>query len=461
MNDILKNIKKDQVVYFIGIGGTGMSGLAQCVLARGLKVAGSDTVANEATTQLQDLGSQIFIGQQARNLLPSTVLVVRSAAIKEDNPELREAQKRKLPVLKYAELLGELMKARYGIAVSGCHGKTTTTALISYILEKSGQQPSFVVGGYVPSLKSSARAGAGKHFVAEACEFDRSFHHLHPKMLVINNIEPDHLDYYRDLDEIIESFHVLAAKVPADGFVVINQDDQNVMVAVRDIQASVVSCGLNSPAEWQAKNIKLKKGQWYFEVWRRDEKFGEFSVAIPGQHNVRNALSMIVVLHLLGLKSAAIKKYLPEFKGVGRRFETVGRLQNVTVIDDYAHHPTEIKAVLKAARQLWPRQRIWCVFQPHQASRTRCFLDEFARVFTQANMTIVPDIYFARDSAQAKKDVNAQDLVRKIIEQKSQAIYLPTFEKIIDYLKQNTSGDDIIITMGAGDIGQVARALVS
>ncbi|MEK7448388.1 MAG: UDP-N-acetylmuramate--L-alanine ligase [Planctomycetota bacterium] len=481
MDTILNKIQSGQVVYFIGIGGIGMSGLVQCLQARGIKVAGSDLTENDAVTRLRQQGCPVFIGHNAENLPLETALVIKSAAIKDDNPELRETQKRRLPVLKYAQLLGELMKTKYGIAVSGCHGKTTTTAFISYVLQKNGRQPSFVVGGYVPSLKTSARAGRGKYFVAEACEFDRSFHNLWPKILVINNIEADHLDYYRDLDEIIESFQILADKVPVDGFILVNQDDKNALQAIQFVTARVITYGLTKAANWQAKNIRLKNNRWFFEVWHRSknsykkhQKFGNFVINIPGKHNVHNTLAVIVTAHLLGISKTDIKKNLTSFTGVARRFEIIGRLKptrpdkiggrrrggKVTVIDDYAHHPTEIAVVLKTARRLWPKRKIWCVFQPHQYSRTRCFLDEFALVFSGADMTIVPDIYFSRDSAQARKEVTAQDLVKKIKELKGQAIYLATFDKIISYLNKNMDKADIIITMGAGDIGQVAQALV-
>ncbi|MBI4713087.1 MAG: UDP-N-acetylmuramate--L-alanine ligase [Planctomycetes bacterium] len=453
------------MIHFIGITGTGMSGLAYYLASSGARISGSDLIYDEATDRrLKALGARLFYKHAAKNVPADCELVVKSAAVRDDNPEIKRAKHLRIPVIKYAELLGRLMadKPCGGIAVSGSHGKTTTSSLIAYLLRKAGSKPSFVIGGVIPAFNTNAHYGRGRYFVAEACEYDRSFHHLDAQIKIITNIEPDHLDYYGTMAALVKAFEVFANSLPADGTLIANIDSPVVAKMIPRLRCGhVITYGLNRKADWTARNIKVKNGAWHFEAWHNSKKYGNFTMGVAGEHNVVNSLAAIAVADLLGINKNSIKNAVHGFKGAARRFQVIGEFKGVTVIDDYGHHPTELNSVIKTARLILPGRRLWMVFQPHQYSRTRYFLNEFADVLSGADAVLVPPIYECRDSAVERKKVSAVDLVEAINRRKQCAKYMETFDTAADYLQYNTISGDVVITIGAGDVWKVGRDLIT
>lgn len=447
-------------VHFVGIGGIGMSGLAKVLLTRKIQVSGSDICASSITQELTKMGAAVAIGHRSNNVPQDAELVICSAAIKPDNVELLEARRRGLPVLKYAQLLGKLMEDYAGIAVSGTHGKSTTTAMIAYIMQQAGYSPSFVIGARVPQLDASSGAGVGNYLVVEACEYDRSFHNLTPTVAVINNIEEDHLDYYRDLGEIARSFKDFAARVKAGGVLVANVDDPRVKEIASQASSRVITVGRHNPAHWQAHSLASERGCYSFKARLDGEELGIFRLRIPGVHHVSNALAAIASCYWTGVSLERARRALQEFQGVERRFQLLGEAAGVAIMDDYAHHPTEIRCTLQAAREFFPGRRLWCVFQPHQHSRTRFLLADFARSFTHADEILLPDIYFVRDSAKEKMLISSRDLVTKLEARGCRARYLPSFDDIRECLSEELQPGDVLVTMGAGDIWKVAHGML-
>jgi UDP-N-acetylmuramate--alanine ligase len=450
----------DKAVHLIGIGGIGMSGIARVLIRRGARLTGSDLNPGPRIHSLKAAGAEIKIGHRRENISPDVALVVVSAAIKQDNPEVVEAQRRGLKIAKYAQVLGWLMDEKKGIAISGTHGKSTTTALVAYILERAGLSPTFVVGAEIDALGGSSATGEGEYFVAEACEYDRSFLHLSPFMAIINNVEADHLDYYRDLNEIVEAFGDFASRVKKEGLLLVNADDPLAVQAGGSSPASVETYALSSKADWQAGNLKSRQGRYEFEVSRRDEHLGRFSLSIPGTHNVANALGAIGLACNLKLPLSEIKGAVEDFCGARRRFEILGNSSGVVVVDDYGHHPTEVRLTLRAAREFFPGRRIFCVFQPHQHSRTRFLREDFAVAFSDADFVLVPDIYFVRDSQAERLKVSSEDLVKRLKERGKEALYLPSFEEICDHLLKDLKAGDVLLTMGAGNVDEIAREIL-
>lgn len=465
-SNLVKSVlKKGDCIHLIGIGGTGMVGIAHCLFQRKYQVSGSDLQLSNGLRKLQDQGIKIHIGHNEKNVPDNCSLVVKSAAIRGDNPEIVRARQLHIPILKYSQLLGFLMQEQEGIAVAGCHGKTTTSALIAYTLSVAKKNPSFVIGGFVTDLNASAKLGCGKHFVAEACEYDKSFHNLVYKIAVINNIEEDHLDYYKKLNNIISAFRIFAEKTPRDGVIVANIDNENVRKAIQGIKRNIVTFSLDSTNDlsldgWVATDIKAKENKWQFTVLYKGKKYGDFSLGISGIHNIYNALAVLAVAHLLKINKADVKKAFSDFTGVVRRFQSIGWYNGAQVFDDYGHHPTEINAVLETAHIKFPDKHIWIVFQPHQASRTRLFLSEFAEVLAKADKVVISDIFFARDSELEKKKISSRDLVNLINQKDGNAIHIATLPDIIKYLKGKLTQDDIVITTGAGDVYKIAHQLV-
>jgi UDP-N-acetylmuramate--alanine ligase len=444
--------------HFIGAGGIGMSGLAQLLIRHRGVVAGSDQTASGVIEKLREMGADIKIGHSAENLNPETDAVVISAAIKENNPELKLARQRGLKVYKYARMLGELMNRYEGIAVAGTHGKSTTSGWLIHLLKQAGIDPNFIIGARISQLDSSSGVADGKYFVAEACEYDRSFLNLRPKIGCILNIEQDHLDYYKNEEEIVGAFSEFAQGVKLGGVLIANGADLNVTEAIRQLGANVrcETFGLDENCNFTAQNIQLNNGLYGFEVYYNGEKLGVTRISLPGRHNILNALAVVAMAVNIGVPPQGILQLLPNFTGIDRRLMLKERLGGVTVLDDYAHHPTEIKATLEAIRQRYRSRRIWCVFQPHQYSRTRFLLDDFAESFKLADIIIVPEIYFVRDSQAAKKEVNSQILVERMQANGTKAIFIDGFGRICDYLKRKVRTDDLVVTMGAGDIWKVA-----
>ena len=444
--------------HFIGAGGIGMSGLAKLLIKNKAIVAGSDQTASGVTDRLCQLGADIKIGHNENNLSTETDAVVISAAIKKDNPELKLVRKRGYKIKKYAQMLGELMNGYDGIAVAGTHGKSTTSGWLTYCLKEAGLDPNFIIGAEITQLGSSSGVGDGKYFIAEACEYDRSFLNLKPKIAAILNIEADHLDYYKNEEEIVNAFGEFALGVKPGGVLIANGTDLNVAKIIGKLPADLrcETFGFDKTCNFSAQNIQLKDGLYTFDVYHNDELLGTTKIALPGRHNILNALAVVAIAVNAGLPCQQVLELLPDFTGIDRRLMLKEKIGGVTVFDDYAHHPTEIRASLEAIRQRYQPRRIWCVFQPHQHSRTRFLLDDFAESFKLANVTIVPEIYFVRDSQAAKKEINSQILVERMQANGTEAVFIDSFDRICDYLKDNITAGDLVVTMGAGDIWKVA-----
>lgn len=448
-------------VYFIGIGGIGMSAIARILIHEGCIVAGSDTRTSSLTSTLEQMGAKINTKQDGSLMPAETDMVVVSASISEDNPDLKIARKMGIKVVKYSQILGSLMNEKRGIAISGTHGKTTTSAMISTILKTAGLDPTFVIGGEVPDIGGNAHLGKGNLFVAEACEYDRSFLNLAPQVGVITNIEEDHLDYYENIEKIINAFGDFASSISKDGLLVVNNRDDNVAIAVKSAQCNVETYSLDNSSDWCGEVVSGGNGVNRFRVFNKDTFFSEFLLKIPGCHNVLNALAATAVCTFIGVDKESIKSALASFHGANRRFQIIGVKNDITVIDDYAHHPTEIHVTLRAARELYPGKRIWCVFQPHQYSRTRHLLKGFAKSFQHASKVILADIYAARDNDFEKTAMNSMRLFEETRSSGVDIQYIPHLCDIVQTLSSRVKPGDVVITMGAGDVWQVAYDLVS
>jgi len=436
-------------VHFIGIGGIGMSGLAKIAVVRGDAVSGSD--------QSPCSFPGAVLGHDAANLPADVELVVRSAAIKDDNPEVVEARRRKIPLIKYAEMLGRLTKEKPTIAVAGCHGKTTTTSMIAYVLSRAGFDPSYVCGGVITQLGSNAAPGAGKHFVVEACEYDRSFLQLSPACAVITNIEEDHLDYYKDITEILGAFRDFAAR--SSGPVIASADSANSAALLGELKGKGESFSIEKDADWRARNIEVFDGRWSFDLLKYGRPYGRYTLGVAGQHNISNALAAVAACSWAGVGQEILQVALAEFDGAARRFQKLGEKNGALVIDDYGHHPTEVQATLKAARERYPDRKIWCVFQPHQSSRTKIFMKDFARSFSDANVVLLPEIYEAR--GKGGKKVSSADLAQAISANGQAALFMPTFDDVVAFLKEKATPDCLILTMGAGNVDEIARRFLA
>ena len=447
-------------IHLIGVGGSGMRALAQVLMDRGALVSGSDMRPGAAVDRLAAQGATIAIGQQEENLGADRELVVYSAAIHEQNPELLAARRRGLEVVKYSHMLGRLMVGHAGIAVAGTHGKSTTTAMVAYALRSAGADPSFIVGATVDQLGGPSGVGAGRHFVAEACEFDRSFLNLRPSCAAILNIEEDHLDCYADLDAIVEAFRAFSSLIPPEGVLVVNGDDAEALDAARQAACDVQTFGFAESCRWRGADEKARRGCFDMDVLLDDRPYCRLALSIPGRHNAYNALAAVALLHHAGLAPEQTATAINTFAGARRRQTFKGCARGVNVVDDFAHHPTEITATLRAIREQYSSQRLLCVFQPHQHSRTRFLLKDFARSFSPADEVIVPDIYFVRDSEEEKDHISSKDLVSQIRLNGGTAQYRETFEEIVEHLKQSLSPGDTVITMGAGNVWEIADDIV-
>jgi UDP-N-acetylmuramate--alanine ligase len=462
----LSDLSPQSPIHFVGIGGCGMSGLALTLRKKGFVVTGSDMADGAAVERLRDAGIPVAIGHNGGNVPPGAQAMVYSAAVKPENPEYMTAGVRGIPLLKYAQMLGVLMRDYKGIAVAGTHGKTTTTALIVWILRALDLDPGFVIGGDVPQLGGGAGVGSSEYLVAEACEFDRSFLNLWPRYAIVNNIEEDHLDYYKDLDEIVGAFRDFAMRLPEDGVLVYGASSPNIDRFIHEVPCRTIGCALEHDADYWASDIRFENGRSLYRLHVREDggrgreaMACDVDLALFGRHNVINSLSAIALLHEIGLPLDRIVEAAGGFRGVHRRFETVYDQGGVSIVDDYAHHPTEIQTVLKSAKQYFGGRRLVAVFQPHQHSRTRFLLKDFARSFRFADLAIVPDIYFVRDTEQERSLVHARDLVREIIGHGGNAIYIPSFSEIETFLTNNVQPGDVILTMGAGNVWQIGRYL--
>jgi len=447
-------------VHLIGIGGSGMRALAKMLLDCGAIVSGSDLSAGPALQQLERAGAAVQLGQKPENVPSGCDIVVYSAAVHEQNPELLAARREGCEVVKYSQMLGRLMSQRVGIAVAGTHGKSTTTAMVAYALRQAGADPSFIVGAQVDQLGGPSGIGSGRHFVAEACEYDRSFLNLRPDYAAILNVEEDHLDCYKDIAAIVEAFRCFAGLVSPKGTLVVNGEDRNALAATRHAACRVETFGLCEGATWRGVELQSHGGCVEMTVLYDRKHFCRVRVPLPGLHNAYNALAALALLHWAGLEGTDAAEALGGFSGAQRRLTCKGSIGGITVLDDYAHHPTEIQASLRAIREHYEPKRLLCVFQPHQYSRTRFLLKDFARSFAAADEVIVPDIFFVRDSEREKDHICSADLVSQIRLHSGSAVYLPDFDRIVEYLQSALQPGDLVVTMGAGNIWEVADEII-
>lgn len=439
-------------LHFVGAGGVGMSGLAEILLlSTPLEISGCDLARSENTDRLLKLGARIATGHDASHVRDADLVVV-SSAVEEANPEIVAARDRGIPVIRRAEMLAEIMRLKQGIAIAGTHGKTTTTSLTGMVLTEAGFDPTIVVGGRVRILGTNARLGKGDYLVAEADEFDRSFLELVPVVAVITNIEADHLDTYRDVDDIRDAFAAFANRVPFYGAVVACADDPGVVSILPRVKRRVVTYGVSPGAAIVAREIRLDAAGTSFDVWEGETwSLGPVRLSLPGTHNVLNALAAIAVGRELSVPFPTIARALSEFTGVVRRFETKGERAGVLVVDDYAHHPTEVSATLASARQVYPGRRLVALFQPHLYSRTRDFAKEFGKALTGCDLAIVMDVYPSREKPMAGI---SGELVAAAARDAgcAEVIYVPEKKAVVGELSRATRPGDVILTMGAGDV---------
>lgn len=435
-------------IHMVGIGGVGVSALATVLAQIGYSVTGSDLKPGHVMERLGALGITVYEGHRAENV-ENADLVVASAAIPEDNPELVAARRRGVPIWSRARMLGELMSGNYGIAVAGTHGKTTTTSMLASILRAGGLDPTVLVGGDLGELNGNARVGESDYFVAEACEAFNSFHELYPKIAVVTNIEGDHLEFHRSLQGVIESFEKFLSQVSPDGCVIMCADCPNVRAIIPSIVSRVVTYGLCDDANCYGFNVDVATPRPSFEVMLGARSLGRFTLQVPGEHNVRNALAAIAAANELGADVEAMRRALSNFVGAGRRFETLGTVRGITVIDDYAHHPTEVSVTLKAARA-WGR-RVVAVFQPHLYSRTQLLASDFAEALKQADSVIVTEIYAAREKPVLGV---SGSIISELInaDYPSRAVFVPDKNRIAEELLPMLREGDLVLVMGAGDI---------
>jgi len=419
-------------VHFVGIGGIGVSAIARMMLLEGKKVSGSDSSPSAIIDELRKLGADIFIGHNADNLADDVDLLVYTTAVDFENPELKRGKDLGIPSFSYPEILGLISKDKYTIAVSGAHGKTTTTAMIAKILIDAKKDPTIIVGSLMKDSHSNFVAGKSKYFVVEACEYKKSFLNINPKIIVITNIDNDHLDYYGNLENIKKAFGEFVAKLDADGFLFCDQNDENLKEVVKNSKVKIIDY------------TKIKTA---------------FDLKIPGQHNIKNAQASMAVAQILNIGEKEALSSLNDFSGTWRRFEYKGETKNgVLVYDDYGHHPTEIKATLKGSREFFGDKKIWCIFQPHLYSRTKLLLEDFGKSFGDADEIILADIYASRE--QKDESINSKMLEEEITKNGDKAMYFNSFEKIVSFLTENAKKGDVVITMGAGDIFKIGEDLL-
>ncbi len=441
--------------HFVGIGGAGMSPMAAILLQRGEAVSGSDWQATPVTASLAAAGATVYQGHQATHVHGADRVVI-SSAVPPDNPEVLEAHRLGLPVLKAAELLGQLMRGQVGLCVAGTHGKTTTTAMLALALREAGLDPSFVVGGVLRGLEISGYGGAGPHFVAEADEYDRRFLALTPHVAIITSIDPDHLDTYGTLAALEDGFAAFAGRVPPEGYVVGCGDEPRVRAlrARPGLRGTFVSYGLGPGNDWQATDlVPHRAGGHEFTI----RPAGRFRLAVPGRHNVANATAVVAVAGLLGVEMNAVRRALADFQGVHRRFEVLGQVRGVTVIDDYAHHPAEIQATLAAARARYPSRRLVVVHQPHTYTRTRDLLPDFAAALAEADVVVLTPIYAARE--RDTLGVSSADLAA-VMRHHPAVTLVESLDEAIEYVRDVLRPGDVLITLGAGDVNQVGKQII-
>jgi len=445
-------------IHFVGIGGIGMSGIAEVLLNLGYHISGSDLKETEVTRRLRSLGCEISYGHRNENLREADVVVI-SSAVRQNNPEVEAAEQRLIPVIPRAEMLAELMRMKIGIAIAGTHGKTTTTSLISTVLAAGGLDPTVVIGGRLNSIGSNARLGQGEFLVAEADESDGSFLKLMPTIAVVTNIDPEHLDFYKGIDEIKETFLRFLEKIPFFGLAVLCLDHPNIQSLLPRLKKRFATYGLTTQADFQAKEIAFEGLSTSFDVFHQRQGIGRLSLRMPGVHNVYNALATVATAFELNIPFQVVQETLRNFGGVQRRFQIKGEKKGILVVDDYGHHPVEIMATLKAARTGWGK-RIIAVFQPHRYTRTQALFKDFLTAFYDADVLILTDIYPAGEDR--IEGVGSKALFEGLREYGHKDVtYLAEKGEIVEHLLHILSPGDLVITLGAGDIWQVSEELVN
>lgn len=454
------DFKKPQNVHFIGIGGISMSGLAEILFDEGFQVSGSDMNKSALTEALEEKGIRVDYGQRASNIRDDVDVVVYTAAIHPDNPEFQAAKEKGIPMMARADLLGEMMRNyKHAVNISGTHGKTTTTSMLSEILLAAETDPTITVGGILPAIGGNIRVGGPEIFVAEACEYTNSFLSFFPTMEIILNIEADHLDFFKDLEDIRHSFRLFAQKLDEKGILIINRDIERMEEITEGLPCRVITFGTD-PAEctYSAADIafdELARASYTLMVEGKPQE--TITLGVPGMHNVYNSLSAIAAARELGIPMEKIRAGLLHFTGTNRRFEKKGEIGGITVIDDYAHHPQEIKATLTTAKK-YPHKKLWCVFQPHTYTRTAALLDDFVQALQEADEVILADIYAAREVNTI--GISSEDIAKRILAAGGKAHYIPSFDDIETFILENCVPGDLLITMGAGDIVKVGEKLL-
>lgn len=446
-------------IHFIGIGGISMSGLAEILLKEDFTVSGSDRDESELLSELRALGADVKTPQSASNITPGIDCVCFTAAIHPDNPEFIAAKEAGLPMLTRAELLGQIMEHyRNSIAVAGTHGKTTTTSMVTSVLLAAEKDPTVSVGGILSSIGGNIRVGAGDYFVAEACEYTNSYHSLSPRFSIITTVEEDHMDFFHDINEIRDSFRTFAGKTKEDGAVFISGQIERFEEVTRDLPCKVISYGISGNYDYRAEEIRYdEKGCASYTACFPDGKRVSIELSVPGEHNIWNSLSVCAIADELMIEPDIIRKGLKSFTGANRRFEYKGEIKGVTVIDDYAHHPTEIRSTIAAARKL-SGKRIIVAFQPHTYTRTKAFFDDFVDALSGADVVVLAEIYAAREKNEI--GISSKDLVEKIREKGTECCYFPSFSGVEKFLLKKCMNNDLLITMGAGDIYKVGDHLL-
>ena len=461
MNDRMRRI---HLIHLVGIGGSGMGGIAEVLLNLGYEVQGSDLKANAVTQRLSRLGARIFAGHAAQNLGKADVVVV-SSAVNRENPEVAAALANRVPVVPRAEMLGELMRFRYSVAVAGTHGKTTTTSLVASVLAEGGLDPTFVIGGRLKSADSNARLGAGRYLVAEADESDASFMHLQPMIAIVTNIDNDHLGTHEgDFERLKQSFVDFLHNLPFYGLAVLCADDAEVRSILGNIARPVVTYGFGEGVDIRAIEVERAGLESHFTALREDRAPLALTINLPGRHNVLNALAAVAVATELGVADSAIQRALASFQGIDRRLQQLGEIRwpggSAVVIDDYGHHPTEVEATVEAVRQAWPARRLVLAFQPHRFTRTRDLLDDFGRALSDCDVLLVTEVYAAGEPPIAGADGRA---ICRVVRTRGriEPVFVERIEELAESLRQVLHDGDVVLTMGAGNIGAVAADLKS
>lgn len=462
------NFNQPVHIHFIGIGGISMSGLAELLHTKGFKVSGSDAKNSKITNHLSNLGIRVSYGQSASNITQGIDVAVFTAAVKADNPEYQAVIEHNIPLLDRAELLGQIMlHYKDAIGISGTHGKTTTTSMISLMLIEGGFDPTVSVGGILDNIEGNIRIGESEHFIVESCEYTNSFLKFNPVNEIILNIEADHLDFFKDLEDVRRSFRLFAEKVPSHGNLIINASIPNYQELVKDLDCNVITYNVINndvdkndvfESDYTACNIAYDDhGCGNYDLFYKGEFIDRVSLGVIGIHNISNSVAAAALSLTLGVSIKAIKKALKSFTGTERRFEYKGSVGGVNIFDDYAHHPTEIDATLSAA-QRYPHNEIWCVFQPHTYTRTKSLLNEFAEALSHSDNIVLADIYAAREKNPG--DISSRDLQKKLQDLGKNTYYFPSFDEIENFLLENCTNGDLLITMGAGDVVNIGESLL-